>query len=166
MPNTKIPPFDLMFFLTETAQSPKHVGAVQVFELPPDISDDYLLKLVEQFREAPVLPPFNRRPIFPRFSMPEWETDDDMEMNYHVRHSALPRPGTTTQLMEVVQSAHAGLLDRSRPCWICQVIEGLEGNRFAIYNKVHHSYIDGMSGVKRMYGALSSSPDDKQQLLP
>jgi WS/DGAT/MGAT family acyltransferase len=62
----------------------------------------------------------------------------------------------------VVQRLHAPLLDRRRPGWICQVIEGLEGNRFAVYSKIHHAYIDGMSGVKRMYGSLSTSSRDKK----
>ena len=63
--------------------------------------------------------------------------------------------------MEVIQRLHSGVLDRRRPCWFCQLIEGLEGNRFALYNKIHHAYIDGMSDVKRMYGTLSTSTDNK-----
>jgi diacylglycerol O-acyltransferase len=165
MANQKIPPLDLMFFLTESPQSPKHVGAVQVFEMPANAPADYLTKLVAAFKDAPVASPFNRKPVFPRFGMPEWEEVRDIETNYHVRHSALPRPGNTSQLMEVVQRLHAGMLDRRRPGWICQVIEGLEGNRFAIYSKIQHAYIDGMSGVKRMYGSLSSSPSD-QRITP
>ncbi len=160
MASKTIPPLDLMFFLTESAQSPKHVGAVQVFELPPGAPDNYLLDLVEALKQAPAVAPFNYQPHFPRFGMPQWREVDDMEMSYHVRHSALPGPGTEDQLMEVIQRLHAGLLDRRRPGWICQVIEGLEGNRFAVYTKIHHAYIDGMSGVKRMYGSLSSSPTD------
>jgi WS/DGAT/MGAT family acyltransferase len=157
-----IPPLDLMFFLTESAQSPKHVGAVQVFELPPGAPDTYLRDLVAAFKQAPVVAPFNQRPHFPRVGLPEWREDREMEMSYHVRHSALPQPGNHGQLMDVIQRLHASLLDRRRPCWICQVIEGLEGNRFAIYSKVHHAYIDGMSGVKRMYGSLSTSASDKK----
>jgi WS/DGAT/MGAT family acyltransferase len=160
MANKIIPPLDLMFFLTESPQSPKHVGAVQIFQLPAGAPSNYLLDLVATFREAPVVAPFNYYPHFPRLGLPQWREVQDMEMSYHVRHSALPGPGTEDQLMEVVQRLHAGLLDRRRPCWICQVIEGLEGNRFAIYSKIHHAYIDGMSGVKRMYGSLSSSPTD------
>jgi WS/DGAT/MGAT family acyltransferase len=160
-----IPPLDLMFFLTETPQSPKHVGAVQVFQLPPDAPDTYLQDLVAEFKKAPVVSPFNNRPHFPRFGMPQWHEDKDIEINYHVRHSALPRPGNNQQLMDVVQRLHAVLLDRKRPCWMCQVIEGLEGNRFAIYTKIHHAYIDGMSGVKRMYGSLSTSPTE-QTIVP
>jgi WS/DGAT/MGAT family acyltransferase len=151
-----------MFFLTESPQSPKHVGAVQVFEMPKNAPATYLQDLVQAYKDAPVDPPFNYHPHFPRFGMPEWREDEDMEMSYHVRHSALPKPGTNAQLMEVIQRLHAGLLDRRRPGWICQVIEGLENNRFAIYSKIHHAYIDGMSGVKRMYGSLSTSPTDKK----
>ncbi len=157
-----IPPMDLMFFLTETPQSPKHVGAVQIFQKPADASDTFLLDLVAAFKQAPVAPPFNYHPHFPRIGLPQWREDQDMEMSYHVRHSALPAPGTNAQLMEVIQRLHAGLLDRRRPGWLCQVIEGLEGDRFAVYTKIHHAYIDGMSGVKRMYGSLSSSPDDRK----
>ncbi|MDH3992356.1 MAG: wax ester/triacylglycerol synthase family O-acyltransferase [Gammaproteobacteria bacterium] len=161
MSNKMIPPLDLMFFLTETAQSPKHVGAVQVFELPANAPDSYLVDLVSAFKQAPVAPPFNNRPHFPRFGMPQWREDEDLEIDYHVRHSALPKPGSTQQLMDVVQRLHATLLDRRRPGWICQVIEGLEGNRFAIYSKIHHAYIDGKSGTQRMYGSLSTSPTSK-----
>ena len=161
MTRKSIPPLDLMFFLTESAQSPKHVGAVQVFTLPDNAPDTYLRDLVSAFQQAPVVPPFNYHPYFPRIGMPEWREDEALEMSYHVRHSALPKPGNTAQLMEVVERLHAPLLDRRRPGWLCQVIEGLEGNRFAIYTKIHHAYIDGMSGVKRMYGSLSTDPDSK-----
>ncbi len=160
------PPLDLMFFLTESPQSPKHVGAVQVFELPPKAPANYLQKLVAQMRDAPVVAPFCYAPHFPRFGMPEWHDGAEWEADYHIRHSALPAPGTTAQLMEVVQRLHSGLLDRRRPCWFCQVIEGLENNRFAVYTKIHHSYIDGMSGVKRMYGSLSTSRSDRKVAPP
>ena len=162
MAKKMIPPLDLMFFLTETPQSPKHVGAVQVFQLPPNAPDTYLRDLVAAYKKAPVAPPFNYTPHFPRIGMPQWREDDDMEIDYHVRHSALPRPGNNEQLMQVVQRLHAGLLDRNRPGWLCQVIEGLEDDRFAVYTKIHHAYIDGMSGVKRMYGSLSTSARDKK----
>ena len=162
MAKKMIPPLDLMFFLTETPESPKHVGAVQVFKLPSNAPDTYLRDLVATYKKAPVAPPFNYTPHFPRIGMPQWREDDDMEIDYHVRHSALPRPGNNEQLMQVVQRLHAGLLDRNRPGWLCQVIEGLEDDCFAVYTKIHHAYIDGMSGVKRMYGSLSTSARDKK----
>ena len=160
-----IPPLDLMFFLTESPESPKHVGAVQVFDYPANAPDTFLRDLVAEFKRAPVESPFNYHPVFPRIGMPRWQEDTDIEMDYHVRHSALPKPGDNEQLMQVVQRLHSSMMDRKRPGWICQVIEGLEGNRFAIYSKIHHAYIDGMSGVKRMYGSLSSSPKD-QTVIP
>ena len=162
MTTKAIPPLDLMFFLTESAQSPKHVGAVQIFELPRNAPVDYLQRLVARFKEAPVVAPFSYTPSFGRLRMPQWVESPELDIDYHIRHSALPAPGTDKQLMEVVQRLHSTLLDRRRPCWMCQVIEGLEGNRFAIYSKIHHAYIDGMSGVKRMYGSLSTSPDDTE----
>ena len=154
-----IPPLDLLFYLMETHDNPKHVAALQIFEMPRGASDTYLVELVDTLRQTPAVEPFNYKPIFPRTGMPKWQTDEHMEMEYHLRHSAMPRPGTMKQLMAVVQRLHAGLLDRERPGWICQVIEGLEGNRFAIYTKIHHAYIDGMSAVGRIYGSLSTDPD-------
>ncbi|NCF16623.1 MAG: wax ester/triacylglycerol synthase family O-acyltransferase [Haliea sp.] len=161
MANRKIPPLDLMFYLTETAQSPKHVGAVQIFKLPAKAPKSYMRDLVQALKEAPVAAPFNQRPHFPRLGYPEWQKDQGLDIDYHVRHSALPAPGTDEQLLEVLSRLHCGLLSRDRPGWICQVIEGLEGRRFAIYSKIHHAYIDGMSGVKRMYATLSTSPRQK-----
>ncbi len=157
-----IPPLDLLFYLMESHDNPKHVAGVQIFRLPDKAPDDYMLRLVERLRRVPAVEPFNCRPVFPRVGMPYWQSVDDMEMEYHLRHSALPRPGSMQQLMGVIQRLHAGVLDRERPGWICQVIEGLEGNRFAVYCKIHHAYIDGMSAVKRMYGSLSPDPGSEE----
>ncbi|MEE4145126.1 MAG: wax ester/triacylglycerol synthase family O-acyltransferase [Halieaceae bacterium] len=160
MSNKKIPPLDLLFFLLETPGSPKHVGAVQIFQKPRNAPDNYMRDLVRDIKAVPVEPPFNYRPYFPRVGLPEWQEDDSLDIDYHIRHSALPQPGTDQQLLELLQRLHCGMLGRDRPGWIFQVIEGLEGDRFALYSKIHHAYIDGMSGVKRMYGSLSVSPDE------
>lgn len=160
MANKKIPPLDLLFFVLETPGSPKHVGAVQIFQKPANAPATYMRDLVKSFKEAQVVEPFNCRPRFPRAGFPEWQVDENLDIDYHVRHSALPAPGTDEQLFEVLQRLHGGMLNRDRPCWISQIIEGLEGDRFAIYSKIHHAYIDGMSGVKRMYGTLSTSPNE------
>ena len=161
----KIPPLDLMFYLTETPQSPKHVGAVQIFKIPAKAPKTFMRDLVAAIKAAPVEAPFNYRPYFPRVGYPEWHVDDKLDIDYHVRHSALPQPGTDEVLVQVLQRLHSGLLNRDRPGWLCQVIEGLEGGRFAIYSKVHHAYIDGMSGVKRMYGSMSSDPKE-MKIIP
>ena len=165
MKATKIPPLDLMFYLTETPQSPKHVGAVQIFKIPAKAPSTFMQDLVAAIKAAPVEAPFNYRPYFPRIGYPEWKVDDRLDIDYHVRHSALPQPGTDEVLRQVLQRLHSGVLNRDRPGWLCQVIEGLEGGRFAIYSKVHHAYIDGMSGVKRMYGSMSSDPKE-MKIIP
>jgi diacylglycerol O-acyltransferase / wax synthase len=153
-----IPPLDLLFYLLETHDNPKHVAGLQIFSLPDDAGPNYLLELVEKLRAVAPIEPFNFRPLLNRPGIPQWQAVDNVEMEYHLRHSALPSPGTTEQLLQVIQRLHAGMLDRQRPGWICQVIEGLEGNRFAIYSKIHHAYIDGKSGTRRMYGSLSANP--------
>ena len=160
MADRKIPPLDLLFFLLERPRTPGHVAAVQIFQKPPDAPEDYMLDLVRAIKAAPVVPPFNYRPHFPRFGLPTWRVDDNLDIDFHVRHSALPQPGSEQQLLEVLQRLHCGMLGRDRPGWISQVIEGLEDDRFAIYTKIHHAYIDGMSGVKRMNAGLSVSPKE------
>ncbi len=153
-----IPPMDLLFYLTETAENPKHVGVVEIYQKPEDAGDNYMLELVKQLRQAPVEEPFNLKPRLSLGRLPCWEEVPDMEMEYHVRHLALPSPGKAAQLMDAVQRFHAGAMDRRRPGFICWVIEGLEGNRFALYMKGHHAYIDGVSGVKRLFGTLDRAP--------
>jgi len=165
MANRKIPPLDLLFYLLETPGSPKHVGAVQIFQKPRNAPEHYLRDLVRDIKAVPVEPPFNHRPHFPRFGLPEWRMDDRLDIDYHIRHSALAAPGTNQQLLDLLQRLHSGVLGRDRPGWIFHVIEGLEGGRFALYSKIHHAYIDGMSGVKRMYGSLSASPHETR-ILP
>jgi WS/DGAT/MGAT family acyltransferase len=155
-----MPAMDAMFFISETAASPKHVGALQVFELPAKAPRDYLKKLVAQLRANTPEPPFNYRPHFPRAGMPQWEIVERPDMDYHVRYARLPAPGDTARLLAYVEHLHIDVLDRTRPCWFCQIIGGLEGGRFAMYTKIHHACIDGMSGVRRMYAALTESPQD------
>ncbi len=164
MAESRIPPLDLMFFLMETPASPKHVGAVQVFKLPGRAPKHYLRDLVAAFRAAPVAPPFNYRPHFPRTGMPYWEPVADQDMAFHVRHSALPAPGNDEQLQETVARLHAGPLERDRPVWFCQVIEGLSGGRFAIYTKIHHACIDGVSAIQRLSASLATGAADSTVL--
>lgn len=164
MTELKIPPLDLMFFLMETPASPKHVGALQIFKLPSRASKHYLRDLVEAYRQAPVAPPFNYQPHFPRTGMPHWEVVQDQDMEFHVRHSALPAPGDDRQLLETVAGLHAGLLDRDRPLWFCEIIEGLSGGRFAIYTKIHHACIDGVSAIQRMTASLATRASSKTVL--
>lgn len=78
---------------------------------------------------------------------PVWVDEDEIDLDYHIRHQAVPPPGTMEKLRELVAELHAIPLDRSRPLWQYYLIEGLEGGGFAIYIKVHHCDMDGVAGI-------------------
>ena len=86
--------------------------------------------------------------------------DHDVDLDYHVRHLALPQPGGERELGMLVSRLHSQPLDLSRPVWECHLIEGLENHRFAIYFKAHHSAIDGMGAMKMTQSWLSEDPND------
>jgi diacylglycerol O-acyltransferase len=151
-----IAPLDLSFLLNETRDSPQHVAGVLVFENPKTRWTP--ADLVRHYRAATPLAPFDRIPNFRHLGPPRWVSVNDFDMLYHVQHVALPRPGTDAQLDELVQQWHSELLDRHRPLFQMFVIEGLQGDRFAIYAKVHHAVADGASAVMRLLGSLSENP--------
>lgn len=152
--------YDYAFLLTETADSPRHVAGLQIFEPPAGYAGDYVADLLDALRERPPGGLFKLRLKSSLLGLPEWVEDGAFDLDYHLRHARLPRPGSTTQLMDLVGRLHSVLLDRQRPLWELHVIEGLEGGRFALYAKIHHSYCDGITLVRLMMGTLNSSPDD------
>lgn len=95
-----------------------------------------------------------------------WSYDDDIDVDYHVRRSALPSPKRVRELLELTSRWHSTLLDRHRPLWETHIVEGLKDGRFAIYTKVHHALIDGVSAQKLMQRALSTDPDDPEIRAP
>lgn len=157
-----IPMLDLMFFLTETEDNPRHVGAVLIFERPRRGGTDIVHRIVEAYRHATPVPPFNRVPVFRRAGLPEWRAVHHLDMDWHVQHMTLPAPGSDAQLDELVAELHAPMLERNRPGWRVYVIDGLERNRFAIFTKVHHSLVDGESGIALVHQSLSRSPRDRR----
>ena len=157
-----IPMLDLMFFLTETQDNPRHVGSVLVFRKPRRGGDRTVREIVEAYRRAKPAPPFNRVPVFVKSGLPEWREVDSIEPSHHVLHLALPAPGSNEQLHELIADLHAPMFERHRPGWKMYVIEGLEGGRFAIYHKVHHALVDGESGMAILRASLSSSPHDRR----
>ena len=80
-------------------------------------------------------------------SNPVWVDDEDIDLDYHIRHVTLPKPGSNRQLQQYVARLHSSLLDRSRPLWEFFVIDGLKSGQVALYSKVHHAGIDGQAGV-------------------
>jgi WS/DGAT/MGAT family acyltransferase len=110
-------------------------------------------------RQTTFVSPFNLRPRL--VPVPMWETlpDDEVDLDYHLRHSALPRPGGERELGVLISRLHSHPLDRHRPLWEVHVIEGLEGDRFAIYMKFHHSKLDGIAAMRLLERTYATDPD-------
>jgi diacylglycerol O-acyltransferase len=160
----QVSPVDATWLLLESRETPMHVGCLMEFTLPPDAPADYLRRQLDRMRAAHTLPPpWNLRPLDAPLigaRLPLLQTVRDVDLDFHVRHSALPHPGGQRELGILVSRLHSHQLDLQRPLWEVHLIEGLEGDRFAIYLKIHHTLIDGVSGMRMTLRALSSSPDD------
>ena len=141
-----------------------HVGSLQLYRKPPDAGKDYLTEVFEDLLSvADIAPAFRRRPHRSVGTLGQWAwvDDEDVDLEHHVRHSALPKPGRIRELLALVSRLHSTLLDRHRPLWEMHLIEGLEGGeRFAIYAKVHHAMMDGVSGFRLLQRSLSTTADE------
>lgn len=160
----RLNPMDASWLFVESGKTPMHVALMAIFSFPEDTSDNFLHDLVAGFKSPKELtPPWNLKLRGGRigFNLPAWKEDHDVDMDYHIRHSALPRPGGERELGVLVSRLHSRPLDFARPPWECHVIEGLEGNRFALYLKMHHSLIDGVSGARMVERTLSTDPDQR-----
>ncbi|MBM6404388.1 wax ester/triacylglycerol synthase family O-acyltransferase [Phycicoccus sp. CSK15P-2] len=139
---------DASFLQLEDAATPMHVGSVMVFDVPEGGFDhDTLVGLISE-RIAHV-PRYRQRvrTVPAGIANPVWVDDQHFDLSYHVRRSALPRPGSDEQLEELVARVLPRPLDRSRPLWEVYLVEGLADDRFAIITKSHHSLVDGVHGV-------------------
>jgi WS/DGAT/MGAT family acyltransferase len=159
----QVPPLDAVWLALESRDTPMHVGGLFEFTLPKNAPTDYLKQEFERMREARTIPPpWNLKlveaPLFGQ-PVPFMRETHDVDLDYHVRHSALPHPGGQRELGILVSRLHSNQLDLHRPLWEVHLIEGLEGNRFAMYSKIHHSLVDGVSGMRLIMRALSSDPD-------
>lgn len=157
---------DKGFLMGETPEMPMHVGGVSLFTLPEGSDEqEFLHGLADNLRgKEPLLPPFGDHLKLGRAGLAGdvyWEPDDQMEMDYHVRHSALPKPGRYRELFTLVSRLHASHLDRQRPLWELHLIEGLQNRQFAIYTKTHHAAIDGARSVHLSRSMLSADPDHR-----
>ena len=160
----RLKPLDASWLYVESRDTPMHVAGLNIFSLPKNAKPDFLRNLVATIKEAKAfVAPWNLRlkssPL--RGVLPEWESDDNLDLDYHIRHSALPGPGGERELGVLVSRLHSHALDLTRPLWECHVIEGLEDNRFALYTKMHHALIDGVGGMRMTIRAMSTSPTDK-----
>jgi diacylglycerol O-acyltransferase len=137
---------DASFLHQEKEASHMHVGALVVFDGPAPPPDDFCGHLESRLR---LVPRYRQKLAFPRFEMgrPFWVDDPSFNLDYHVRHTALPKPGSEEQLRDLVGRIFSQRLDRSKPLWELWVVQGLEDGRFALISKTHHALVDGVAGV-------------------
>ena len=165
----RLNPLDAAWLFTESRATPNHVGGLLQFRLPEGAPRDYLRDMMHAFRRhRSFAPPWNRRLkyAFNKNPLPVWIEDEDIDLEYHLRHAALPWPGGERELGELVGRLHSTPLDLARPPWECTLIEGLEGGRFGLFIKIHHSLIDGVSGVKLLQRGMSFDRDKSLGLPP
>ncbi|WP_428339637.1 WS/DGAT/MGAT family O-acyltransferase [Mycobacterium sp.] len=158
-------PLDSVFLSIESREHPMHVGGLQLFQPPEGAGPEF----AREIRDALVAnrdfqPTFRKHPAWTFGAIPNvaWTYDDpgDVDIDYHVRRSALPTPGRVRELLELTSRWHSGLLDRHRPLWEAHFVEGLSDGRFALYSKFHHSLIDGVSALRLMQRTLSTDPEN------
>jgi len=155
---------DAAFLAMETPSVYGHVGSVCVLDpstAPEPLTLDRLVRIIES--RLHLIPPFRRRLVTVPLGLdqPYWIEDPDFDIEFHVRELALPAPGDDKQLAEQAARLHARPLDRQRPLWELYLIHGLQGGRVAIYSKVHHSAIDGVSGNDILTALLDLSPEGR-----
>ncbi len=152
---------DAFFLQVEHLESPMHIANLIRLRLPKGRGQKEILKLVQRMREHAVQqPPFNlklAKTALGRWS-PAWTIEPNVDIDYHIRHSALPQPGGERELAVLISRLHSIPLDRSRPLWECHVIEGFADKSFALYVKMHHALIDGVAGARMLQQAMNSEP--------
>jgi len=144
----KLSMMDAAFLLAESRETPMHVGGVNLFTLPPGVDEqEFLHGLAHALRSDDELQsPFGDHLKIGRLGMLgplHWEKEKSVDLDYHIRHSALPKPGRYRELFSLASRLHGTLLDRNRPLWEMHLIEGLQNRQFATYSKFHHAAVDG-----------------------
>jgi diacylglycerol O-acyltransferase / wax synthase len=154
----RLTPIDASFLHQESGHSHMHIGGLVVIEGPPPTTAE----LLEQIRERLHLVPRYRHKLASTpldSGRPVWVDDPDFNLEYHIRHTALPAPGGWEQLCALTARIFSQQLDRTKPLWEMWLIEGLEDDRVALITKTHHSLIDGIAGVDLATVLFDLSPD-------
>jgi WS/DGAT/MGAT family acyltransferase len=159
---------DAAFLHLESPETPMHVGGLSIMELSPEYSGDFMddvrTHITERMHMAPI---FQRKLVNMPFDIanPIWVMDEDIDIDYHIRHVIVPPPATRNTVDRLVARLHSSLLDRSRPLWEMHVLDGLpvpsdvpEGTRYVgLYSKMHHAALDGMGGQVLMEAIMDIS---------
>ncbi|MGZ8744086.1 MAG: WS/DGAT/MGAT family O-acyltransferase [Nocardioides sp.] len=159
-----IDPTSAAFLFAESRQMPMHVGGLQLFEKPEGAPRDYARRLYESMSQVDEIAPiFLRRPTRGIATAGQWvwTEDDNFDLEYHFRHSALPKPGRIRELLDLCSRLHSTRLARERPLWEAHLIEGLRDGRVALYTKMHHSLVDGISAMRLLQSVMTTDPDKR-----
>jgi WS/DGAT/MGAT family acyltransferase len=159
---------DAMFLEIEDAQTHMHMGAVGIYEVGPlrEPGGGLDFERVRDFAESQLHknPRFRQRiEWIPTFDRPVWVDDANFKLTYHLRHTALPHPGDVRQLKRMVGRILSQKLDVGKPLWEIWVIEGVEGDRFALLSKVHHCVADGVAGTDLLNMLMGTNPNYEPQ---
>jgi diacylglycerol O-acyltransferase / wax synthase len=161
-------PIESMMMLAESPGHPMHVAGLQLFTPPPGAGPEFVGEHYHALRGCEdVQPLFRKHPVaLPGGLNAGWSSAAEVDLEYHVRRSALPGPGRVKELLELVSRLHSGMLDRHRPLWETHVIEGLSDGRFAVYNKIHHALVDGVAAIDLLQGSLSADALEQKISAP
>lgn len=167
-----LPLMDSGWLLAEAPEHPTHVGALVLFELPPEAdggATGWIDETIETALDHPVLRnPFDLKLVRPHglLGTYRWERDPDPDLLWHVRHLALPRPGRIRELLSLVSRLHTSVLDRHRPMWEAYLIEGLADGRVALYWRSSHALMDGVGAMRLLTNAFTTDPDRRGMVPP
>ncbi len=154
----RMSPTDAGFYFAESENTPLHVGSVAVFEGPAPSYGDVIRLLLSKL---PLVPRYRQRvrPVPFQLGRPLWVDDPHFQILYHVRHTAVPGPGSDEQLRNLAGRVLGQRLDLAKPLWELWLVEGLENGRWAIISKVHHCMVDGVAGTDLMQLMFDLTPD-------
>lgn len=167
----RIEPADAGFLMLERTETPMHVGGLTLYTFPEGVDEQtFLAELVSAFKNpCEYRKPFGEYVRSTGFGLMQkmyWEEDKAMDLDYHVRRSALPSHAGQKELFELVSRQQSIVLDRTRPLWEAHIIEGLPDRQFAIYIKIHHAVIDGASAMELAQSMCSEDSAERIQESP
>ena len=157
-----IDPTSVGFLMAENRAMPMHVGGLALYDKPEGAGRNYTRDLYQQMLDVDEIAPLFLK--HPKRSVKTagqwvWAEDQEFDIEHHVRHSALPKPGRVRELLELCSRLHGTRLARERPLWEAHLIEGLRDGRIAIYTKIHHALVDGVSAMRLLQSVMSTDPD-------
>lgn len=164
-----IDPTGAAFLLAENRSMPMHVGGLQLFEKPEGAGRNYGREMYELMQDVEEIAPlFLKRPhrSLSTGGQLVWVEDEQFDLEHHVRHSALPKPGRIRELLDLSSRLHSTRLAWERPLWEAHIIEGLRDGRVALYTKVHHALVDGISAMRLVQSTLTPDADRREMPPP